>query len=116
MDIACVRKVSSTELRERASTHTTECALMGHCIESGFALNDDDGRLHLLSASGHDRPDGRDHDQADGYGQLDVREECVGDPPAPKSGPSQRHGSPFGTSRPAVSRSILRSSASHCGG
>lgn len=48
MDIACVRKAPSTELLDRASVHTTECALMGHCIESGFALIDDEGRVHLL--------------------------------------------------------------------
>lgn len=48
IDIACVRKAPSTELLDRASVHTTECALMGHCIESGFALVNDDGQLHLL--------------------------------------------------------------------
>lgn len=48
MDIACVRKAPSTELLDRASVHTTDCALMGHCVESGFALVDDAGQLHLL--------------------------------------------------------------------
>lgn len=48
IDIACVRKAPSADLLERASVHTTECALMGHCIESGFALVDDDGGVHLL--------------------------------------------------------------------
>lgn len=48
IDIACVRKSPSAELLDRASVHTTECALMGHCIESGFALVDYDGGIHLL--------------------------------------------------------------------
>lgn len=51
MDIACVRKAPSDELLDRASTHPTDCALMGHCIESGFALVGDDGRLHLLESA-----------------------------------------------------------------
>lgn len=48
IDIGCVRKAPSAEILQRASVHTTECALMGHCVESGFALVDYDGRLHLL--------------------------------------------------------------------
>lgn len=48
MDIACVRKAPPDALVDLASAHTTECALMGHCIESGFALIDSDARLHLL--------------------------------------------------------------------
>lgn len=48
IDLACVRKAPSADLLERAAVHTTECALMGHCVESGFALIDDDGRVHLL--------------------------------------------------------------------
>lgn len=48
MDIACVRKSPADEVFDRAAGHTTECALMGHCVESGFALVDEDGQLHLL--------------------------------------------------------------------
>lgn len=48
MDIACVRKSPADEIFDRAAGHTTECALMGHCVESGFALIDEDGQLHLL--------------------------------------------------------------------
>lgn len=47
IDIACVRKVPSADLLDRAAAHTTECTLMGHCVESGFALVDD-GHAHLL--------------------------------------------------------------------
>lgn len=49
MDIACVRKSPTADLLRRTSVHTTGCALMGHCVESGFALiDDDDGHVHLL--------------------------------------------------------------------
>ena len=48
IDIACVRKYPWTELAGRARAHTRECVLMGHCIESGYALVSDDGQLILL--------------------------------------------------------------------
>jgi hypothetical protein len=48
IDIACVRKYPRTELAGRARAHTRECVLMGHCIESGYALVSDDGQLMLL--------------------------------------------------------------------
>lgn len=48
IDIACVRKYPRTELARRARAHTRECVLMGHCIESGYALVSDDGHLMLL--------------------------------------------------------------------
>lgn len=48
IDITCVRKSPSADLIDRASAHTTACGLMGHCIESGFALIDYDGGVHLL--------------------------------------------------------------------
>lgn len=48
VDIACLRKYSDDQLASRAQIHTTECALMGHCVESGYGLVDADGRVHLL--------------------------------------------------------------------
>lgn len=51
MDIACVRKSPAAELRDRAAVHTTGCSLMGHCVESGFALVGDDGAVRLLEAA-----------------------------------------------------------------
>ena len=48
VDIACVRKYPRAELAERAREHTRECVLMGHCIESGYALVGDDGAVTLL--------------------------------------------------------------------
>lgn len=50
VDIACLRKYAVAEMAERASVHTRECALMGHCVESGFALVEDDGRVMLLDS------------------------------------------------------------------
>ena len=48
MDIACIRKAPADELAPRAADHSTECGLMGHCVESGYGLIDPEGGLHLL--------------------------------------------------------------------
>lgn len=48
VDIACLRRYPHAEYAERARQHTVHCALMGHCVESGYALVDDDGNAHLL--------------------------------------------------------------------
>ena len=48
LDIACLRKYPRDEYAERARAHTTACSQMGHCIESGYALVDADGRVTLL--------------------------------------------------------------------
>lgn len=48
IDIACIRKNTRGELLEKARTHSKECALMGHCVESGYGLVTDDDRLTLL--------------------------------------------------------------------
>ena len=50
VDLGCLRKYSRGELLERARTHTRECALMGHCLESGYGLVDEDGRVSLLDS------------------------------------------------------------------
>ena len=50
VDIACVRKYPRDELLDRAREHTKNCALMGHCVESGYGLVDDDGNIALLDA------------------------------------------------------------------
>ena len=51
IDVRCVRKNAREDLRGAAETHTRECALTGHCVESGYALVTDDDRLALLDAS-----------------------------------------------------------------
>ena len=48
MDVACVRKSPQRELVERSQAHTRDCALMGHCAESGFALISETGQIALL--------------------------------------------------------------------
>ncbi len=50
IDIACVRKNSREELLEKAKTHTRDCALTGHCIESGYGIVTEDDRLTLLDS------------------------------------------------------------------
>lgn len=51
IDVACIRKNSRSELLEKARTHSQECALMGHCLESGYGLVTEDDRLTLLDAN-----------------------------------------------------------------
>ncbi len=51
VDTACIRKYPRQEIGQRAADHTVRCALMGHCVESGYGLVDDDGRIALLDAS-----------------------------------------------------------------
>ena len=50
VDIACLRKYPQEELLERARAHTNECAIMGHCLESGYGLVGEDNKLFLLDA------------------------------------------------------------------
>lgn len=38
VDLACLRRYPSDQYTARAAEHTTECALMGHCVESGYGL------------------------------------------------------------------------------
>lgn len=48
VDIACLRKYPRHEALERAREHSRACLLMGHCVESGYGLVSDDGRMLLL--------------------------------------------------------------------
>ena len=48
VDIACLRRYPQDEYSERARRHTTDCALMGHCVESGYAVVSDEGGARLL--------------------------------------------------------------------
>ena len=47
VDIACLRKYPRAEWYARARAHTRQCALMGHCVESGYGLVSD-GTVALL--------------------------------------------------------------------
>lgn len=51
VDIACLRKWRRDEVPGKAAAHTRQCSLEGHCLESGFALVDEDGRIVLLEPS-----------------------------------------------------------------
>lgn len=48
VDVACLRTIPSSQIGEEAKSHTTACALMGHCMESGYGLVGPDGRVALL--------------------------------------------------------------------
>ena len=48
IDIACVRKNTRDDLSEKAHNHPSQCALMGHCAESGYGIVTEDDRLTLL--------------------------------------------------------------------
>lgn len=51
IDVACLRKYPRDEIPSRAHEHTRTCALMGHCIESGYGLVDVEGRVSLLDTA-----------------------------------------------------------------
>lgn len=51
IDVGCVRKNARDDLFESARTHSRECALMGHCVESGYGIVSEDDRLTVLDAS-----------------------------------------------------------------
>ena len=48
IDAACIRKNAREELSEKSHGHTSECAIMGNCVESGYGIVTDDDRLTLL--------------------------------------------------------------------
>ena len=50
VDIACLRSMPAAKLSEQAKEHTTACALMGHCIESGYGLIDKENKMVLLNS------------------------------------------------------------------
>ncbi|WP_164104473.1 hypothetical protein [Candidatus Laterigemmans baculatus] len=50
VDLACLRKYPRGELVQRAREHSQKCMLMGHCLESGYGLVDEQGQLSLLDA------------------------------------------------------------------
>lgn len=50
LDLACIRKYPQNELVERGQAHTQKCALMGHCVESGYGLVNENGEVRVLDA------------------------------------------------------------------
>ena len=51
VDIACIRRYPREELLQRSREHSRQCGLKGHCIESGYGIVDEMGRLSLLEAA-----------------------------------------------------------------
>lgn len=51
VDLAGVRKYPASELAGRARAQTKACAPMGHCVESGYGLVGDDGRVAARGAA-----------------------------------------------------------------
>lgn len=50
IDVGCIRKNPRDELLTKARTHSQECALMGHCVESGYGIVTEDDRLTVLDS------------------------------------------------------------------
>lgn len=50
IDVGCIRKNTRDELLEKARTHSRECALMGHCVESGYGIVTEADRLTVLDS------------------------------------------------------------------
>lgn len=48
VDIICLRKMSPSNYTADAKEHTTACAIMGHCVESGYGLAGEENDLKLL--------------------------------------------------------------------
>ena len=51
VDLACLRRYPTGEYLDRARTHSTDCALMGHCVESGYGLVQDDNTVIPLDTA-----------------------------------------------------------------
>ncbi|MGI0106363.1 hypothetical protein JRG66_02505 [Salinimicrobium tongyeongense] len=48
VDIICLRRISPSQYTNQASEHSTACALMDHCVESGYGLIGENNELKLL--------------------------------------------------------------------
>jgi len=48
MDVGCIRKNPREDLLAKARKHTRDCALMGHCVESGYGIVTEDDRVTVL--------------------------------------------------------------------
>lgn len=50
IDAGCIRKNPRDELLKKARTHSRECALMGHCVESGYGIVTEDDQVTVLDS------------------------------------------------------------------
>ncbi|UPW00587.1 hypothetical protein M0R88_00445 [Halorussus gelatinilyticus] len=51
IDNGCVRKNARDDLLAAARSHTRDCALMGHCVESGYSLVNEGEEMTMLDAA-----------------------------------------------------------------
>ena len=51
VDMACIRRYRTGQLSARSRAHTKRCAMMGHCLESGYGLIDEAGLVQALDAA-----------------------------------------------------------------
>ena len=51
VDLACIRRYPKDQLPTRSRAHTKRCAMMGHCVESGYGLVDELARVQPLDAA-----------------------------------------------------------------
>lgn len=50
VDAGCLRGYRRDETLQRAREHRRDCLLMGHCIESGYAVVSEDDRVTVLDS------------------------------------------------------------------
>lgn len=50
VDLACIRTTPYTDLQKFSREHSIDCGLMGHCIESGYGLIDNEGKIQILDS------------------------------------------------------------------
>lgn len=51
VDLACLRRYAHDEMLTRARVHSRACALMPHCVESGYGLVTEQGRVIPLDVA-----------------------------------------------------------------
>jgi|GEM_PF-2267614 len=50
VDLACIRTTPYNDLQKFSREHSVDCGLMGHCIESGYGLINDEGKIQILDS------------------------------------------------------------------
>ncbi|MDG5778448.1 hypothetical protein VB773_02485 [Haloarculaceae archaeon H-GB2-1] len=50
IDVGCIRQNARDDLLAKARQHESSCALMGHCVESGYGIVTEDDRVTVLDS------------------------------------------------------------------
>jgi len=50
VDLACIRTTPYNDLQKFSREHSVDCGLMGHYIESGYGLINDEGKIQILDS------------------------------------------------------------------